>query len=84
MIKKIDKMTIVRTVFLGVALINQLLVAIGKSPIPFNQDNFQTVFSFIWTGVASAWAWWKNNDISKKARTVEVAEAAPVDTESAN
>lgn len=62
---KID--TIVRTVLLVVALINQALTLCGKSPLPFADEQIAEVVSFVITGVAALWAWWKNNSFTKNA-----------------
>lgn len=69
--KNIDKGTVIRTVLLLVALINQLLIAFGKSPLDVSEtqiDEAYTVISTIITAGMSAWAWWKNNNITRKAR----------------
>jgi SPP1 family holin len=71
MVEPIKKGTIVRTLFLVLALVNQVLVSFGKSPLPLDEGNVELAFSLIWTGVAAVMAWWKNNDFTKKARTKE-------------
>jgi SPP1 family holin len=62
---KID--TIVRTVLLVVALVNQALTLCGKSPLPFADEQIADFVSFAITGAASLWAWWKNNSFTKNA-----------------
>jgi len=69
MIKPIKKATILRTLFLVLALVNQALVSFGKSPLPLDEANVELALSLVWTGVAAILAWWKNNDFTKKART---------------
>lgn len=69
MVKPIEKVTIIRTLFLVLALINQILVTFGKSPLPIDEEGLEIVISTIWVGVASIWAWWKNNNFTKQART---------------
>lgn len=64
---KIDIGTKVRTAALFVALINQVLVALGHSPIPWNSEAVELVVSTGVTGVTALWAWWKNNSFTKKA-----------------
>lgn len=71
MVKPMDKMTVVRTLFLVLALVNQGLVTFGQSALPINEENVEMFVSLLWTGVASVWAWWKNNDITKTSRTVK-------------
>jgi len=69
MVEPIKKATILRTLFLVLALSNQALVSFGKSPLPLDEGNVELALSLVWTGVASILAWWKNNDFTKKART---------------
>ena len=68
---KTDKGTIVRTSVLAVALINQLLVAIGYSPLPFDDEAVEMLVSSIFTAVAALAAWWKNNSITRKAKQAD-------------
>jgi SPP1 family holin len=64
---KPTKSTIVRTVVLVVMLINQLLAAFGKSPLPFSDEEVDTFVSTVLTAVSALWAWWKNNSFTKAA-----------------
>jgi SPP1 family holin len=66
--KNIDNGTIVRTVVLFVALINQGLAAFGYSPLPFNNDEVELFVSTAITAVASIVTWWKNQNITREAR----------------
>lgn len=59
--------TIIRTLVLAVALINQVLASKGISPLPIDDAQIESVVSIVFTIVASIWSWWKNNDITKKA-----------------
>lgn len=59
--------TIVRLIVLVIALVNQLLVAIGKSPLPFENETVTEFVSVLITVLAAAWAWWKNNSFTKAA-----------------
>ncbi len=63
----ISKGTIIRTVVLVLALINQVLTAFGKSPIPIDDDAVTNLISTVWTVIAALVAWWKNNSFTKKA-----------------
>lgn len=63
--------TIIRTVCLVLALINQILTATGHSIIPIDDE---TVTQFISTGatvITAIIAWWKNNSITKEARLAD-------------
>ena len=59
--------TIVRLVVLVLALVNQTLTALGKSPLPFDDAAVTELVSILFTIAAAAWAWWKNNSFTKAA-----------------
>lgn len=59
--------TIVRTLCLVLALANQLLTALGKSPLPFTDEEVAQVVSFAITAATALAAWWKNNSFTKAA-----------------
>ena len=63
----ITKGTLIRTILLVLALINQILAVFGKSPIPIDDDTVTNLISTVWTVIASLIAWWKNNSFTKKA-----------------
>lgn len=65
---KTDIGTIVRTSVLAVALINQLLAATGYSPLPFDDEAVEMLVSSIFTAAAALATWWKDNDITRKAK----------------
>ena len=65
--RKIEKGTIVRTIVLGVALVNQCLTIAGKSPLPFSNEEVGQAVSAVITVGASLWAWWKNNSFTAEA-----------------
>lgn len=64
---KVSVGTWVRTIALGVVLLNQILAIFGISPIPFNAEQVELVTSTVLTGVVAIWTWWKNNSFTKKA-----------------
>lgn len=64
----IDKATAIRTIVLIIALVNQALVAFGLSPFPFTAQEIEVGLSYIFTVVATLWAWWKNNDVTPEAQ----------------
>ena len=66
-----DKGMIIRTIVLAVALINQLLVSFGYSPLPIDDENAELVVSTVFTAAASLVAWWKNNSLTRKARQAD-------------
>lgn len=65
--RKIRTETIVRTAALAFALINQLLAAAGKSPLPFTNEEVGQGVSALLTAASSLWAWWKNNSFTQAA-----------------
>lgn len=71
MAEKINADVIIRTIVLILALINSLLTAIGKNPLPFSDDQIYSAVSTIVTMVASIWAWWKNNSITEAAKKAD-------------
>lgn len=56
--------TIIRTVILTLALVNQLLVAMGKGPIPISDEELETLISTGATIIMALIAWWKNNSFT--------------------
>lgn len=66
--KNIDNGTIVRTVVLFVALINQSLVLSGYSPLPIDDQGIEHFVTGALTFGAAIWSWWKNNNITREAR----------------
>ena len=65
--RKIEKGTIVRTVVLAVALVNQGLTISGRNPLPFTTEEVGQGVSMVLTVGASLWAWWKNNSFTQAA-----------------
>ena len=64
---KPSKGTIIRTVCLILALVNNVLAIAGKSPLPIDDALVTEIVSFIFTAAASLTAWWKNNSFTRKA-----------------
>lgn len=65
---KMDKATIIRSLVLLIALINQGLVAFGLSPVPFSTAEIESGLAMVFTAGATLWAWWKNNDVTPEAK----------------
>lgn len=63
----VKKDTIIRTIVLIVALVNQVLTSTGRSVIPVNNEELAELISLLITIGASLWAWWKNNSFTKNA-----------------
>lgn len=64
---KISTGTIARTICLALALLNQILTTIGKSPLPIADETVNVLISTSATVIAAVLAWWKNNSFTKKA-----------------
>lgn len=68
---KVKTETIVRTIILVVALVNQILTATGKNPLPFSETEMYEGLTALVTIGAALWAWWKNNSFTKAAITAD-------------
>lgn len=59
--------TIARTDVLLLALTNQMLSAMGKSPLPIESTTVEQLVTAGITTIAALVAWWKNNSFTKEA-----------------
>lgn len=59
--------TIIRTVCFFLAIINQILQDMGKSPIPITDAQIQTIVSTMFIVITGLIAWWKNNSFTPAA-----------------
>ncbi len=59
--------TIARTAVLLLALTNQMLSAMGKSPLPIESTTVEQLVTAGITTIAALVAWWKNNSFTKVA-----------------
>ncbi|WP_449376526.1 phage holin [Bacillus safensis] len=73
--KTFDKGTVIRTVLLFIALINQTLVMFGQTVLPISEEQVQTTGealyvagSTIFTMVTAVTAWFKNNYVTYKGQ----------------
>ncbi|MEE3679032.1 phage holin [Bacillus safensis] len=73
--KNFDKGTVIRTVLLFMALINQTLILFGKPILPISEDQVtslaETLYlagSMIFTIVTTLVAWFKNNYVTDKGK----------------
>lgn len=64
---KIKTETIIRTIVLVLALINQVLAIYGKERIPITEDEVYQLLTLVFTIGSSLWAWWKNNSFTQPA-----------------
>lgn len=65
--KQITTGTIVRTLCLILALVNQIMTVCGKTPLPITDGQVADAVALIATVGASIWAWWKNNSFTEHA-----------------
>ena len=59
--------TIARTLVLVLAIINQILSACGKSPLPIESETLEQLVTAGFTIVAALIAWWKHNSFTPNA-----------------
>lgn len=59
--------TVARTLVLILAIINQILSACGKSPLPIESETLEQLVTAGFTTVAALIAWWKNNSFTTNA-----------------
>lgn len=64
---KISAGTIARTACLLLALLNQVLCAFGKSPLPIESETLNQLVTTSLTVAAALVSWWKNNSFTKEA-----------------
>lgn len=63
----IEAGTIVRTLILLVALVNQILSASGHAVLPIADADIEMLVTTAFTIVTAIVAWWKNNSFTKAA-----------------
>ncbi|MBU8786787.1 MULTISPECIES: phage holin [Bacillus] len=73
--KNFDKGTVVRTVLLFIALVNQTLIMFGKAALPIDEDQVNTLAdalylagSTVFTIVTALVSWYKNNYVTSKGK----------------
>lgn len=81
---KISAETIIRTVVLAFALLNQTLTMLGKNPLPYSEETIYEFFTAAATVIASLWAWWKNNSFTKEAIAADEYMCSLKECESTN
>ena len=64
---KASKETLIRTIILFVAIVNNILTVYGKNPLPISEEELYSTISTIIATAATIWAWWKNNSFTKTA-----------------
>lgn len=59
--------TIIRTVVLILALVNNCLTMTGHSPLPIEDEQVTELLSMLFTIGAAVLVWWKNNSFTRQA-----------------
>lgn len=59
--------TIIRTICLVLALVNNCLVMAGHSPLPIEDEQLTEALSQVFVIASAVWAWWKNNSFTRAA-----------------
>lgn len=58
----------IRLLVAAILMLNSVLTAKGLNPIPFDETAFSDIALQIATGLSVLWIWWKNNNVTAKAR----------------
>lgn len=62
----------IRLAVLVILLINQILITLGWTPIPFSEEQiYEGISSVALVGVA-LWNWWKNNNVTEEAQEAQM------------
>lgn len=70
-LKGVSAQTWARTLVLIIALVNQILVIIGKRTGTIDIEQWQEYVTYALTVIGSIWAWWKNNSFTDKAQQAD-------------
>lgn len=65
---KIDSGTVSRFLVLLLALVNQALTMFGHPVLNIDDTTITQLVSLAWTAGSAIWCYWKDNDVTAKAR----------------
>ena len=65
---KIDSGTVSRFLVLLLALVNQALTMFGHPVLNIDDTTITQLVSLAWTAGSAIWCYWKDNDVTTKAR----------------
>lgn len=71
-IPKISTKTVVRTLVALIAMVNAILITLGKSPVDIDENTLYAVCSAVGMVVSAIWIWWKDNDIKPDTRLTKL------------
>ena len=60
---------IVNLVIAFLVLMNAVLTASGRNPLPFDQDSIGVTVSYLAAAIDTIWIWWHNNNLTVGAAT---------------
>lgn len=70
-LKGVSMQTWVRTLVLGLALLNQALVMFGVTDTEVELETWTQYATYAFTVISSIWSWWKNNSFTQKAQQAD-------------
>ena len=62
---------IVRLVVMLILMINQILIAKGWTPLPYEEEQIYAFVNGVAMVTVGLWAWYKNNNITKNAQKAQ-------------
>lgn len=65
--RKVSTATIIRTICLALALVNQILSSTGHAVIPISNEEIEQLVSTGLTVAAAVASWWNNNSFTQEA-----------------
>lgn len=71
-----NKEVIIRLSVLVLTLVNLILTALGKNPLPISCDDAFVIASSVAASAAAIWTAWKNNSVTTAAKTGDKLVAA--------
>ncbi len=69
---KVKTDTIIRTILLVIALVNQFLVITGHSVLPFEDAEIEAALTMAFSAFTTLWVWWKNNSFTPEAIKADI------------
>lgn len=67
-----ERVKAITNVIIEIALLlNAILTAAGKSPLPFDQDAVTVTIASLAAGADAVYCWWKNQNVTVEAQTAQ-------------
>lgn len=66
-----QKDTVIRTIVLAIALLNQMFAMFGIQQLNIDEETIYQAVTAILTIGSAVWAWWKNNSFTKAAQEAD-------------